>query len=79
MTESSHLRWASSAWTKKHGKAYHRCKFTVSVDRKHKLIRQWLADTAKVHDSQHLEAVLDDWNTSAEIYTDKGYAGAGRE
>lgn len=32
-----------------------------------------------IHDSQHLEAVLDDWNTSAEIYADKGYVGAERE
>ncbi len=52
---------------------------TVSVDRKHKLIRNWMAETAKVHDSQHLEAVLDDWNTSAEIYADKGYVGEERE
>ena len=68
-----------ASWTKKHGKSYHGYKFTVSVDRRHKLIRTWLADTAKVHDSQHLEAVLDDWNTSAEIYADKGYVGAERE
>ncbi|OFC30639.1 hypothetical protein BAE29_05185 [Acidithiobacillus caldus] len=31
------------------------------------------------HDSQHLEAALDEWNTSAEIYADKGYVGAERE
>ncbi|WP_312283820.1 IS5 family transposase [Candidatus Igneacidithiobacillus taiwanensis] len=75
-------RWqkdVDASWTKKHGKSYHGYKFTVSVDRKHKLIRNWVADTAKVHDSQHLEAVLDDWNTSAEIYADKGYVGAERE
>ena len=68
-----------ASWTKKHSKAYHGYKFTVSVDRKHKFIRQWIADTAKVHDSHHLEAVLDDWNTSAEIYADKGYIGTERE
>ena len=51
----------------------------MSVDRKHKLVRTWIADTAKVHDSQHLEAALDEWNTSAEIYADKGYVGADRE
>ena len=38
-----------------------------------------MADTASVHDSQHLEAALDEWNTSAEIYADKGYVGAERE
>ena len=68
-----------ASWTKKHGKSHHGYKFTVSVDRKHKLVRTWIADTAKVHDSQHLEAALDEWNTSAEIYADKGYVGADRE
>ncbi|AEK59546.1 transposase, IS5 family (plasmid) [Acidithiobacillus caldus SM-1] len=65
--------------TKKHGKSHHGYKFTVSVDRKHKFIRTWVPDTACVHDSQHLEAALDEWNTSAEIYADKGYVGADRE
>ncbi len=68
-----------ASWTKKHGKSYHGYKFTVSVDRKHKLVRTWLPDTAEVHDSRHLEAALDEWNTSAEIYADKGYVGAERE
>ncbi|MBU2769936.1 IS5 family transposase, partial [Acidithiobacillus caldus] len=68
-----------ASWTKKHGKSHHGYKFTVSVDRKHKFVRTWIADTAKVHDSQHLEAALDEWNTSAEIYADKGYVGAERE
>lgn len=68
-----------ASWTRKHGKAYHGYKCTVSVDRKHKFIRTWIADTASVHDSQHLEVALDEWNTSAEIYADKGYVGAGRE
>ena len=44
--------------------------------RKHKFIRTWVPDTASVHDSQHLEAALEEWNTSAEIYADKGYVGA---
>lgn len=68
-----------ASWTKKHGKSHHGYKFTVSVDRKHKFIRTWVPDTARVHDSQHLEAALDEWNTSAEIYADKGYVGAERE
>lgn len=55
-------------WTKKHGKSTHGFKLSISVDRKHKLIRKWVTDTASVHDSQHIEAVLDDWNTSAEVY-----------
>ncbi len=68
-----------ASWTRKHGNSCHGYKFTVSVDRKHKFVRQWLADTARVHDSQRLEALLDDGNTSAGIYAGKGYIGAGRE
>ena len=51
-----------ASWTMRHSKSYQGYKFTASVNRRHKLIRQWLADMAKVHDSQHLEAVLDYWN-----------------
>jgi len=65
--------------TRKHGKSHHGYKFTVSVDCKHKFIRTWVAATARVHDSQHLETALDEWNSSAEIYADKGYVGAERE
>lgn len=68
-----------ASWTKKHGKSYHGYKFTVSVNRKHKFVRTWVANTASVHDSQHLEAALDEWNTSAEIYADKGYVGTEQE
>ena len=68
-----------ASWTKKHGKAYYGYKLSISVDRRHKIVRQWITDTAGVHDSQHLEPVLDDWNTSAEIYADKGYVGVERE
>lgn len=68
-----------ATWTKKHGKSHYGYKMSVSVDRKHKFIRTWVADTASVHDSQHLEAALDEWNTGAEIYADKGYVGAERE
>ncbi len=55
------------------GKSSHGYKLSVCVDRKHKLIRKWMMDTASVHDSQHFDAVLDDWNTSAEVYADRGY------
>jgi IS5 family transposase len=35
--------------------------------------------TASVHDSRHFEVVLDDWNTSAEVYADRGYPSQERE
>lgn len=68
-----------ATWTKKHGKSSHGFKLSISVDRKHKLIRKWVTDTASVHDSQHFDAVVDDWNTSAEVYADRGYPSQARE
>ncbi len=65
-------------WTKKHGKSTHGFKLSISVDHKHKLIRKLVTDTASVHDSQHFEVVLDDWNTSAEVYADRGYPSQAR-
>ncbi len=68
-----------ATWTKKHGKSTHGFKLSVCVDRKHKLTRKWVTDTASAHDSQHFEAVLDDWNTRADVYGDRGYPSQERE
>ena len=68
-----------ATWTKKHGKSTYGFKLSVGVDRKHKLIRKLVTDTASVHDSRHFEVVLDDWNTSAEVYADRGYPSQERE
>lgn len=65
-----------ASWNQKHGKAYYGYKLSVSVDRQHKIVRRWLADTADVQDSQHREPVLGDWNTNTEICADKDYVGA---
>ena len=68
-----------ATWTKKHGKNSYGFKLSISVDRKHKLIRKLVIDTASVHDSRHFEVVLDAWNTSAEVYADRGYPSQERE
>ncbi len=68
-----------ASWTKKHGKSYHGYKMTVSVDRKHKFVRRWVHNTAKVHDSVDLKAALDEWNTSREIHAERGYVHVERE
>lgn len=49
-------------------KSHYGFKLSISVDREHKLIRKRVTDTASVHDSRHFDCVLDDWNTSAEVY-----------
>ena len=68
-----------ATWTKKHGKSHYGFKLSISVDRKHKVIRKLITDTASVHDGQHFEGVLDGWNTSAEVYADRGYPSRERE
>lgn len=58
-----------ATWTEKHGKkSTYGFKFSISVDRKHKLIHKRVADTVSIYDSQHFETVLEDWNNSAEIW-----------
>lgn len=68
-----------ASWTKKHGKSHHGYKLTISVDRKYKLIRKHRVSTAKSHDTNHFEEVLDQSNTSSDVFADKGYQDSERE
>ena len=63
-------------WTKKHGKSYYGYKNHVGIDKVHKLIRKWDATDASVHDSQKLDAVLDDGNTGRTVWADSAYRSA---
>lgn len=65
--------------TKKHGKSYHGYKLSIGVDVRHKFIRKITTGTASEHDSTHFDEVLDDGNTSRDVYADKGYPSAERE
>ena len=42
----------------------------VSVDVKHKLIRDYATTDTSVHDSNHFEDLLDVDNTSADVWAD---------
>jgi len=68
-----------ATWTKKHGKSYFGFKVTANTDNRYKLIRKIKVTTASSHDTNHLEDVLDDNNTSQDLYADKGYADKARE
>jgi IS5 family transposase len=63
-----------ASWVKKHGRSSFGYKLSINVDNKYKVIRQLKTDTAKVHDSQHTQALLDKTNTSADFYADSGYS-----
>jgi IS5 family transposase len=68
-----------ATWTKKHGKSHFGYKLTVNADKRYKLIRKLKVSTASEHDTLHLQGVLDDGNTSRDLYADKGYVDAERE
>jgi len=68
-----------ATWTKKHGKSFFGFKLSASTDNRYKLIRKIKVSTASAHDTLHLEDVLDESNTSRDIYADKGYADGERE
>ena len=60
-------------WTRKHGRSYYGYKNHVGVDKAHKIIRKWAATDAAPHDSQNLDDILDDANTSKEVWADSAY------
>ena len=60
-------------WTKKSGKSFFGYKNHVNVDVKSKLIRDYEVTDASVHDSHVFEALLDDSNTSRDVWADSAY------
>ena len=60
-------------WTKKNGKTYYGYKNHVTVDVAHKLIRGYEVTDASVHDSQVFEELLDENNSSRDVYADSAY------
>jgi IS5 family transposase len=66
-------------WTKKHGKSFYGYKNHVNADAKRKLIRQYEVTDASVHDSQKFDGLLNQGNTSADVYADSAYRSAETE
>jgi len=66
-------------WMRKDGRNYFGYKNHVEVDVKHKLIRKWEVSSANVHDGQLFEELLDEGNTSREVWADAAYASKERE
>src|SRR3954471_5922335 len=60
-------------WTKKHGQSFYGYKNHVNADAKHKLIRRYDVSDAAVHDSQKFDELLNQGNTSADVYADSAY------
>jgi IS5 family transposase len=66
-------------WTKKHGKSFYGYKNHVNADAKHKLIRRYDVTDASVHDSRKFDGLLNQANTSADVYADSAYRSAETE
>lgn len=66
-------------WTKKHGKNFFGYKNHVNADARHKLIRDYDVTDASVHDSQKLDGLLNNANTSQDVYADGAYRSAETE
>ena len=60
-------------WTKKNGQNYYGYKNHIDVDVKHKLIRDYEVTPASVHDSQVFEELLDEDNSSRDVWADSAY------
>ena len=60
-------------WTKKNGQNYYGYKSHIDVDVKHKLIRDYEVTPASVHDSQVFEDLLDEDNSSRDVWADSAY------
>ena len=60
-------------WTKKHSRSYHGYKLHANVDARWKLIRRWAVTPANVDDGKTLPKVVDQGNTAARLYADRGY------
>jgi IS5 family transposase len=60
-------------WTKKHGRSFFDYKLHSNVDVRWKLIRRCKLTPANVNDGRTMPQVLDEANTAARLYADRGY------
>jgi len=63
-------------WVHKNGVNHYGYKNHISIDVKHKLIRAWGVTGAAVHDSNIFEELIDEGNTSGEMWADSAYRAA---
>ncbi len=60
-------------WVKKNGKSHYGYKNHISIDVKNKLIRNYDVTDAAVHDSNVFDNLLDESNSSRDVYADSAY------
>ncbi len=60
-------------WTQKNGVNHFGYKNHLQIDAKHKFVRKYAVTDAAVHDSQVFEELLDESNSSREVFADSAY------
>jgi IS5 family transposase len=60
-------------WTQKNGQNHYGYKNHIDIDVEHKLIRGYEVTPASVYDSQVFESLLDEGNTSRDVWADSAY------
>jgi IS5 family transposase len=71
--EKKRQKDTDARWTKKNGQNHYGYKNHIDVDVKHKLIRSYEVTSASVHDSQVFETLLDEDNSSRDVWADSAY------
>jgi len=74
--DGGHTRDTSASYTKKHGRVYHGFKAHIATDT-HGIIKDYRFDTAKVHDSQHIDDLVSDEKHG--VYGDSAFMDAKRK
>jgi IS5 family transposase len=65
-----------ACWTRKRGQNHYGYKNHIDIDVEHKLIRDYEVTPASVHDSNVFEQLLDEDNSSSDVYADSAYGSA---
>lgn len=67
-----HTRDKSASFTKKHGRTYHGYKAHIATDTRG-LVTDYVFDTAKVHDSKHIDQLIENEPSGGAVYADSAY------
>ena len=62
-------------WATKGGQRHYGYKNHIKIDRKSKLIKNYVVTSAAVHDSQVIEEILEESDSHHELYADSAYSG----
>jgi IS5 family transposase len=66
-------------WTEKNGEKFYGYKNHAKVDTKAKFVKKYVVTDASVHDSQVLNALLDEEDAGQPLYADSAYTGVNQE